>query len=269
MEVKTNDVFGSNMREYALNLFTAGYGELDESWRGEVINSPFSRLYFILDGEFHITTNDNKQTVLKSPNVYLIPSGLGYHYGCEKEAKHLFFHLKLCTFDKIDVFGGLDKVICLTQRPDENNEELLKLALSQDLDDTFQIEQKIRYILSLILKENNLKLIKKEHSEEIQKAIKYITKKLSMKLGISEIAHEVHLAPSTLTKKFKQETKMSVGEYIDKQIMFKAERMLSSTNMSVSEISEALGFCDQFYFSRKFKEIYGISPNKHRKKINI
>ena len=268
MKVTTNDVFEKNISRYALNLFTAGYGELDESWNGEVINSPFSRLYFILDGEFFITTDSGAKVTLKSPNVYLVPSGYSYCYGCNKEAKHLFFHFKLCEFDKIDVLGELGKMVCVADSGIDNA-TLCKLTLSESLDDNFQMEQKIRYILAMILKENRIEFAKNKYTPEIQKAIEYITKNLSLKLEIHEIANKAHLAPSTLTKKFRNETGMSVGEYVDKQIMFKAERMLSSTNMTILEISENLGFCDQFYFSRKFKEMYGTTPSKHRKKINI
>ena len=269
MQVVVNDTFAQNIDRYALNLFTAGYGELDASWNGNVINSPFSRLYFILDGEFHIIMDNGIKTILKSPNIYLLPSGSTYRYLCKTHAKHLFVHLNLCTLDKIDVFGGFGKIIALPNNDASNNETLSKLALSEKPGDTFQMEQKIRGILALMLKENDIDLSKNEYSAEIQRAIEYITKNLSLKLDIPEISREAHLAPSTLTRKFKRETGMSVGEYIDKQIMFKAERMLASTNKSVLEISESLGFCDQFYFSRKFKEMYGMPPRKHRKKINI
>lgn len=269
MKVTVNDAFEKNTKAYALNLFTAGYGELDTSWNGSVINSPFSRLYFILDGEFHIITDSGTKIPLKCPNIYLIPSGFTYRYACNTHAKHLFFHLNMCTFDKIDVFGELDSVIRLEENYSAIGEELRELTLSNKLANTFRAEQIIRGILSSILKENKILLTKNEYTTEIQKAIEYITKNLSLQLQVSEIANYAHLAPSTLTKKFKQETGMSVGEYIDRQIMFKAERMLTTTNISVLKISELLGFCDQFYFSRKFKEMYGAPPSKHRKKINI
>ena len=37
--------------------------------------------------------------------------------------------------------------------------------------------------------------------------------------------------------------------------------------MPVSEVSERLGFCDQFYFSRYFKKRCGESPLKYRKRM--
>jgi len=269
MNITRNDSFEKNIKAYALNFFAAGYGELDKSWSGNVINSPFSRLYFMLDGEFHIITDKGMKLAFQSPNVYLIPSGFTYRYTCKTFATHLFFHLNMCTFDKIDILGDLDKIISLSTSSSFYNEELSRLVLSKKPSDTFQMEQKIREILASILKENNIEFAKNTYSVEIQKAIEYVTANLSLRLDLPAIAHEAHLAPSTLTKKFKQETGMSVGEYIDKQIMFTAERLLTSSTMSVLEISERLGFCDQFYFSRKFKEMYGRSPREHRKNFSI
>ena len=46
-------------------------------------------------------------------------------------------------------------------------------------------------------------------------------------------------------------------------------KIVEVCNLSALEISERLGFCDQFYFSRRFKEKYGSSPREYRKKTNI
>jgi transcriptional regulator GlxA family with amidase domain len=51
--------------------------------------------------------------------------------------------------------------------------------------------------------------------------------------------------------------------------MFKAEQMLKNSTMSVAEISERLGFSEQFYFSKCFKQNFGLPPREYRKtKIN-
>jgi len=43
-----------------------------------------------------------------------------------------------------------------------------------------------------------------------------------------------------------------------------ARAMLSSTNLSVSAISEKLGYASQFGFSRAFKSVAGLSPSVYR-----
>jgi AraC-like DNA-binding protein len=59
---------------------------------------------------------------------------------------------------------------------------------------------------------------------------------------------------------------MALGKYIDDRILAEAERLLLNTNLSIKDISDKLGFCDQFYFCRKFTFYYGVSPIKHRQR---
>lgn len=44
-----------------------------------------------------------------------------------------------------------------------------------------------------------------------------------------------------------------------------AVKLLKETNMPISEIIESTGYENESYFRRKFKEYYGVSPNKLRK----
>ena len=86
-----------------------------------------------------------------------------------------------------------------------------------------------------------------------------------MSLTIDELAAVACVSRSTLTKHFRAELSCSVGEYVTERVMAKAERMLLTTSLSVRETSELLGFSDQFYFSRIFKERFGVSPRMHRR----
>ena len=96
-------------------------------------------------------------------------------------------------------------------------------------------------------------------------AIEYIKSHLSLQLGIAELAANAFVSESTLAKKFKAEVGMTIGCYIDETILFEAEQLLTKTELSVLEISERFGFCDQFYFSRRFKAKYGETPQRYRK----
>jgi len=54
-------------------------------------------------------------------------------------------------------------------------------------------------------------------------------------------------------------------EAIDIFIEVISENNVFGKFMSISEISEAVGFCDVYYFSTMFKKIIGVSPVKVRK----
>ena len=62
-----------------------------------------------------------------------------------------------------------------------------------------------------------------------------------------------------------EEAGMSPGKYIDNMIFLKAKQMLSDPALTIGQISQKLGFCDQFYFSRRFKQLCGTTPLKYRK----
>ena len=62
---------------------------------------------------------------------------------------------------------------------------------------------------------------------------------------------------------------MSVNEYIYNTIMAEAERLLMTGNISIHELSQKFGYSDQLYFSRRFKEKFGIAPREYRKEYHL
>ena len=51
--------------------------------------------------------------------------------------------------------------------------------------------------------------------------------------------------------------------------MAKASDMLVTTNRSVGEIGEAVGYPNLLHFSRAFKGVYGVSPRDYRQKNKV
>ena len=72
-------------------------------------------------------------------------------------------------------------------------------------------------------------------------------------------------SPNRLHKLFKAETGMTIGFYLDRLVLFKAAQLLIDPKLSIGEISRQLGFCDQYYFSRRFKSQFGQTPSQFRK----
>ena len=78
---------------------------------------------------------------------------------------------------------------------------------------------------------------------------------------MNQLAKELRLSPSTLTKKFRAEVGSPLGTYIDTMLFRKCMHLLLSTDLPIGKIAEELEFCDQFYFSRFFKQHYGEAPH--------
>ena len=93
----------------------------------------------------------------------------------------------------------------------------------------------------------------------------YIMDNLSRKMSIKEIADEVHIAPQYACTLFKRNTKMTIVEFIDRERIDLAKRLMLVSNSPIYEIAERCGFSDYNYFSSTFRKFSGISAREYRK----
>ncbi len=95
----------------------------------------------------------------------------------------------------------------------------------------------------------------------------YIKNNLSKKITLSDLSFKLHYSTVTLTEHFKKEYDITIMEYVMKKRMEKAARLLINSELSIREVAEECGFCDNEYFSRCFKNYYGTSPVSWRKQL--
>ena len=84
--------------------------------------------------------------------------------------------------------------------------------------------------------------------------------------GVSELADLMHMSRSNLLRKIKKETQLSASQFIRQVRLQKGMKMLEETELTVSEISYQVGFGNNSYFIKCFREYYGYSPGDARKK---
>jgi signal transduction histidine kinase/ligand-binding sensor domain-containing protein/AraC-like DNA-binding protein len=85
--------------------------------------------------------------------------------------------------------------------------------------------------------------------------------------NINILAGELNISRSSLYSKFEALTGMTPNDYVLHRKLKKASDMLkNSPDLNISEISDILGFGSPRYFSRCFKNQFGISPAEYRKK---
>ena len=88
---------------------------------------------------------------------------------------------------------------------------------------------------------------------------------LSTPLKLSAVAEALHVTPNYLNRLFLKELGMPPKRYLIEQRMHLAYSLLSSTELTVQEISLKCGYRNQFAFSREFRQKYGRSPSEIRK----
>jgi AraC family transcriptional regulator len=78
------------------------------------------------------------------------------------------------------------------------------------------------------------------------------------------IATEVGVHPAHLARGFRTHLHCTVGDYVRKLRVEFASREILSTNKTLTQIAQEAGFYDQSHFSRRFKELIGITPSQYR-----
>lgn len=94
----------------------------------------------------------------------------------------------------------------------------------------------------------------------------YIEMHLDEKIRARDLAKLVGYTEYYLTHKFKEETGVSVSDYMKNAKIRRAQILLRSTELSIQELSDYLCFSSRNYFSRVFTEIVGCSPMEYRER---
>ena len=106
-----------------------------------------------------------------------------------------------------------------------------------------------------------------KHPVPLEKAIVYITKNYRKKITMTELSKYCNVSPQHLIRLFRTHLNVTPVQYINRNKIDHSIEMLMTTDLSISEISYALGFNDPGYFSRLFKKTKGRSPNEERFRI--
>ncbi len=83
---------------------------------------------------------------------------------------------------------------------------------------------------------------------------------------LEQLASDLHLSKSTLYRKVKSMTGLTPLDFVRNVKLKKACEMLVHSGLTISEIAYAVGFSTPKYFSRCFKEEFGMTPSEYQQK---
>lgn len=113
---------------------------------------------------------------------------------------------------------------------------------------------------------------KEQNSEKVNPLLEQLmqvveTHYTNPNFSFDDIAQSLGMSKSTLIRRLKSLTDKSPVEILSEYRLNKAKKRLENSSESVSEVAYQVGFNDPLYFSRKFKEAFGISPSKVNGKV--
>jgi AraC-like DNA-binding protein len=229
-------------------------------------------IYFLEEGNCTYII-DNKVYNVKSGDIVIIPDGIIHHTKYDN-IKHSRILIN-CTYEYIpeSVQTGISSGNYLYRNPlvtEETRKILSKIESEYKLKDRFsdEITTCHTHALFYLLMRNAESCVDIDDGNTlIEQAVAYIKENFASDITLSSLAKKFSVSPEHFSRMFKKETGLGFSKYLNSLKLQHAEQLLKSdSNQNITQIAEICGFEDSNYFSKKFKEVYGISPKKVQKK---
>ena len=254
---------GMSLNGLSVSVSLQGCIVLGEKWKKERVNDPFSRLYFVKEGSGYLRPSEGEETAMQGGYLYFVPAGLTFSYGCTHLEK-IYFHVNVAAEDGSDIFTQAKRIGVLPFSA-ERYEALRGRLFSTDYAGILYVKGVLDSVLSEFGEMYSLKREVPRYGKLVRAAMQIILQNPRIDWHAKKLSAELFVSESNLRKSFKRETGTGLHEYVEKQVFIKAKKLLAGNTFTIDEISDALGFCDRFYFSRRFAAVFGVTPVLYRK----
>lgn len=106
---------------------------------------------------------------------------------------------------------------------------------------------------------------RKKHSVVVQQAIQYLQANYQEKAVLRSFCGEYHYSLQYVSRRFKEETGMTVMEYLQRVRVEKGCGLLEGSEMEVEDIAREVGYEDAKFFGRVFRRWVKMGPGEYRR----
>lgn len=270
LNTETLNTFAFDPCEYPFNIEVSGITECTEAYTTERSNSYCYILEYILSGSETLLCNGKKYNISKG-DVYLLPKGSNHKYAplqndpCNK----LWFNIDGILVPSLTVAYGIQDTVVFKNFSDETLFRELFNLTSKNIPKKETMEEGAIIFHKIVAALYNFKNAGRIKSDV--NAIKDILDSniYSESFSLKQISNALCLSQSHIINIFKKAYNQTPYQYLLTQRIKIACNMLLNSQMSINEISEALHFADQHYFTNAFKKVMYITPSEFRKSNSI
>ena len=108
----------------------------------------------------------------------------------------------------------------------------------------------------------------KRHNGLVGEARSFILEHYSQSIKIDDVAAQLFISPSHLSRLFRQELNCTVNDYITRVRVEQAVELMKKPELSVAQVSQAVGFQSQSYFAKVFAKYIGVAPLVYRNSLS-
>lgn len=229
-----------------------------------------SGFVFMLKGKCKYEFESDSFDIRMGDIVY-VPEGSNYCCTHLTEPKETRYYV--LDFDLTDCEGKIMNLSSCPVRFDGCDKGKLKFLFEKVLEvynvyefsNHLILKSVLMEILYVVSKAENVLGISNPRYDDIKRALNYVETHYKDNVSSEELAKMFNISHSHFRRLFVKAAGYPPTLYRNRIRVHKAYEMLINSELSISQISEAVGFCDVYYFSTMFKKIIGVSPSMLRK----
>lgn len=266
------DIASDNLQLHCESIVAQKWRNVKGFYKYKYANRPTNALIFICDDNFQmkLTNTDGSFITISKGDLAFVP----------KSAMYSVEFINPPTSNNIIDSFTLNFLI----KDSNGNDILLDDTICKLASDSFsQIESVINEMSRVFNDSNATKLRKQAKLYElfdtiiscmndkaddyypIRRGIRQLNKEWNKNEKISKYANLCAISEGYFHHLFKEWSGMSPVEYRNSLRIAQAKALLLNNSMSIKDIAAYVGYDDQFYFSRVFKSITGVSPQQYKK----
>ena len=258
----------ANIREYPIH------------WHNSI------EILYVLRGSINVNIDTDSFEILEK-EMEIINVDEAHRIYSNEDNKVLIFHIDPYFFEKY--YKDINNIFFYTNSTDDGAQEgeeydLLRNFLAKLLCEAVQklddYDKEIESILVDLLYHllNNFHYLTyekeelKDKSEQLaryHRISKYIFNNYDSNITLQEIAKKEFLSPHYLSHEIKYATGYSFTDLVNLTRVEESVKLLLDSDLSISDISDEVGFSHVRYLNKNFKNYYGCTPLQYRKKNKL
>lgn len=231
-------------------------------------------LIYCVEGQGEISIKGNVQSI-RADHFFIIPAGMAHAYRSDEHNPWSIYWIHFAG-SKSEAFARFadqplpierNKTSRINDRIDLFSEIFRNLDRGFALETLEYVNQCLPHLLASFTHLSQFRLVKESGEKDpVAQSINFMLESLTKKLKLDEIATETGLSASHYSRLFQNRTGHSPIDYFIQLKIQRACRLLDNSGWMIADVSREMGFDDQFYFSRVFRKVMGMSPADYRKR---